>query len=92
MDLNKITGPQDYQKFYHTSSEGLAWLDGKGNPIPLSHILGAHVETIDPSELWNSFQTIRKVHKKNVMGLGHGPLNSTTIDANTPLMTTPQVP
>ena len=37
MDLHKINRPQDYNKFYHTSSEGLDWLDGKGNPIPLSH-------------------------------------------------------
>ena len=86
MDLNKIMGPMDYQKFYHTSSEGLVWLDGKGNPIPLSHMLGVHVEPIDPSELWNSIQTRSKVHKKNVMALGHGPLNSNPVDANAPLM------
>ena len=92
MDLDKIMGPQDYQIFYHTSSEGLVWLDWKGNPIPLSHTLGAHVEAIDPSELWNSIQTRSKVHKKNVMTLGHGLLNSTTIDANAPLMTTPTSP
>ena len=91
MDPHKITGPQDYQKFYHTSSEGLVWLDGKGNPIPLSHILGVYVEAIDPLELWNSIQTRRKVHKQNITALGHGPTNS-TIDANAPLMTTPTSP
>ena len=64
MDPHKIMGPQDYQKFYHTSSEGLVWFDGKGNPIPLSHMLGAHVEVIDPSEFWNSIQTRSKVHKQ----------------------------
>ena len=51
MDLHKINRPKDYQKFCHTSSEGLVWMDWKGNPIPLSHTLGAHVEAIDPTEL-----------------------------------------
>ena len=53
MDPHKIVGPQDYQKVYHTSSEDLVWFNGKGNPIPLSHMLDVHVEAIDPSELWN---------------------------------------
>ena len=57
MDLHTIMGPKDYHKSYHTSSEGLVWLDGRGNPIPLSHTLGAHVEVIDPNDLWNSIQT-----------------------------------
>ena len=92
MDLHKVTGAKDYQKFYHTSSEGLVWLDGKGNCIPLSHTLGVHVEAIDPPELWNSIQTRSKVHKQNVMALGHGPRNSTTRDANAPLMTAPTSP
>ena len=92
MDPHKITGPQDYQTFYHTSSEGLVWLDGKGNPIPLSHTLGVHVEAINPAELWNSIQMRSRVHKPNITALGHGPTNSTTIDTNTPLMTTPTNP
>ena len=92
MDLHKIKGPQDYHKFYHTSSEGLVWLDGKGNPIPLSHMLGGHVEAIDPTDLWNSIQTRNKVHKQNIPVHGHGHANSTTIDSNTPLMTTPTRP
>ena len=92
MDLHKTKGPQDYHKFYHTSSEGLVWLDGKGNPIPLSHTLGAHVKAIDLTDLWNSIKTRSKVHKQNMPVLGHGPTNSTTIDSNTPLMTTPTNP
>ena len=89
MDLHKSKGPQDYHKFYHTSSEGLIWWDVKENPIPLSHMLGTHVEAIDLTELWNSIQTRSKVHKQNIPVLAHGPTNSTTIDCNTPLMTTP---
>ena len=92
MDLHKINGPQDYRKIYHTSSEGLVWLDGKGNPIPLSHMLGGHVEAINPTELWKSMQTRSKVHRQNMPVLGHGPTKSTAIDPNTPLMTTPTSP
>ena len=89
MDLHNIKGPQDYHKCYHTFPEGLVWLDRKENPISLSHTLGAHVEAIDLTDLWNSIQTRNKVHKQNIPVHGHGPTNSTTIDSNTPLITTP---
>ena len=92
MDTPKITGPQDYQRFYHTSSEGLVWLDRKGNPISLLHLLDMHVESIDPSELWNSAQTQKKVHKKNLTAPGTGHTNSTNIDSNESVMTTPTSP
>ena len=92
MDSHNIKGPQDYHKFYHTSSEGQVWLDGKGNPIALSHTLGGHVEAIDLNDLWNLIQTRNKVHKHSIKVHGHGPSNSTTIDSNTPLMTTPASP
>ena len=81
-------GPHNYQQFYHTSSEGLVWLDRKGNPISLSCMLDMHIEAMDPSELWNSTQTWSKVHKQNSTALGNGPTNSTTIDANAPILTT----
>ena len=57
-----MKGPQDYQRYYHMSTDGLVWLDGKGNPMPHSHTLGTHVEAIDPNDLWNSIQTRNKVH------------------------------
>ena len=88
MDLQNIKGPQDYHKFYHTSCKGLVWLDGKGNAIPLSHMVGAPVEAINPTELWNSILTRSKVHRQNIPILGQGPTNSTAIDPNAPLMTT----
>ena len=81
MDFHNIKGPQDYHKFYHTSSEGLVGLDGKGNPIPPSHTLGAHVEALDLTDLWNSIQTRNEVHKLNIPVHGHGPTNSTTTDS-----------
>ena len=55
-------------------------------------MLGVHVEAIDPNDLWNSIQTRNKVHKHNIPVHGHGPSNSTTIDSNTPLMTTSTSP
>ena len=85
-------GSHDYQRFYHTSSEGLVWLDRKENPIPLLHMLDTHVEAIDPSELWNSIQTWSKVHKQNLTALGNGPTNSTIFDANAPILMTSTSP
>ena len=89
METPKSTGPHNYQWFYHTSSEVLVCLDRNGNPIPLSHMLNTHVETMDPSELWNSIQTQSKVHRQNLSALGNGPTNSTTIDANASILTSP---
>ena len=58
------------------------WLDGKGNPIPLSHKLGTHVEAMDPIDLWNSIQTWNKVH--TVPAHRSGPSSSTDIVQITP--------
>ena len=92
MDNPKISGPKDYQRFYHMSSAGLAWLDKKGNPIPLSQLLDMHVETINPSELWNSIQMQNRAHKQNFVAPSAGPTNSTTIDAKVPFLITPTSP
>ena len=92
MDHPKITGPEDYQKFYHMYSAGLVWLDKKGNPIPLSLPLDTHVETISPSELWNSIEIQNKVHKQNFVAPSTGPANNTTIGAKVPILTTPTSP
>ena len=91
METPKIMGPHDYQQFYHTS-EGLVWLDKKGNPIPLLCILDMHIEAIDPSELWHSIQTRSKVSRKNLPAFGNGSTNSTSIDANAPILTIPTSP
>ena len=92
MDQTKILVPQDYQKFFHMSSEGLVWLDKKGNPIPLSQLLDMHVETIDPSELWNSIQMRNRVHKQNFTDPGTGPTNSMSINLNVAILLTPTSP
>ena len=51
-----------------------------------------HVETINPSELWNSIEMWNKVHKQNFVAPSTGPTNSTTIDAKVPILTTPTSP
>ena len=92
MEHPKITGPKDYQKLNHMSSGGLVWLDKNGNTIPLLQLLDMHVETINPSELWNSIEMQNKVHKQNFVARGTGPTNSTTIDTKVPILTTPTNP
>ena len=62
---------------------------GREIQSPLSHTLGAHVKAIDLGDLWNLIQTRNRVHKQNIPVHGHGPTSSTTIDSNTPIMTTP---
>ena len=84
----KILGPQDYQKFFHMSSEGLVWLYKKGNPIPLSQLLDMHIKTIDPSELWNSIQMRNRVHKQHFTDPGTGSVSSMTINSNVPILMT----
>ena len=51
-----------------------------------------HVETINPLELWNSIEMQNKVQKQSLEAPGTGPTNSTTIDANVPILTTPTSP
>ena len=59
---NKITGPQDYQNFYHTNKDGNIWLGGDGKPIPLQMKLTEATTTISPQELWDSIETRHKTH------------------------------
>ena len=59
---NKITGPQDYQNFYHTNKDGNIWLGGDGKPIPLQMKLTEATTTISPQELWDSIETQHKTH------------------------------
>ena len=82
-------GPHDYQQFYHTSSEGLLWLDRKANPIPLSHMLDRHVEAIGPLSCGTPSRHA-VVHKQNLTTLGNGLMNSTTIDVDAPILMTPR--
>ena len=54
MDQFKINGPKDYSKYFHTNSEGLVWIDGRGNPIPLDMDLSTHVDCKSPVGLMGS--------------------------------------
>ena len=82
MDSQNIKRPWDYQKYYHTFTEGLICLDGRGNPIPLSNKLGIHIEAFDPIDVWNSIQKRDKVH--TVPTHSNVPSNSTSIEPHTP--------
>ena len=91
MDHKDITGPQDLLKCYH-SIDGLLWLNGKGNPIPLDHSLGTHVSQMDPHDYWNSIKTRSKVHPYITQAHKAGPSNSTALGPNIPPMSNPTSP
>ena len=63
---NKITGPQDYQNFYHTNKDGNIWLGGEGKPIPLQMKLTEATTTVSPQELWDSTETPHDPNLKKV--------------------------
>ena len=64
----------------------------EGKPHSPLQPLDVHVETISPSELWNSIEMQNKVHKQNFVASTTDPTNSTTIDAKVPILTTPTSP
>ena len=76
MDQFKSDGPQDYSKYFHTNSEGLVWVDGRGNPIPLDMDLSSHVDFKSPDDLWNNRKTRQGLHSKDLPVLGRVPTNS----------------
>ena len=84
MDQFKINGPQDYSKYFHTNSEGLVWVDGRGNPIPLDMDLSSHVDCKSPDDLWNNRKTRQGLHSKDLPAQGRGPTNSTATIQNIP--------
>ena len=63
---NKITGPQDYQNFYHTNKDGNIWLGWDGKPIPLQMKLTEATTTVSPHELWDSTETPHDPNLKKV--------------------------
>ena len=62
--------------------EGNVWLDGKGNPIPLDQPLVNHVDSISPTELWNSRCTRKSIHHKDTPPRKGVAYNSTTVDTD----------
>ena len=89
MDLFKINGPQDYCKYFHTNSEGLVWIHGRGNPIPLDMDLSTRVDCKSPENLWNNRKTRQGLHSEDLTAQGRGPSNSTATTQNIPLLTEP---
>ena len=70
MDQFNINGPQDYSKYFHTNIEGLVWVDGRGNPIPLDVDLSSHVDCKSPDDLWNNRKTRQGLHSKDLPAQG----------------------
>ena len=81
----KINGPQDYCKCFHTNSEGLIWIDGRGNPIPLDMDLNTHVDCKSPDDLCDTRKTRQGLHSKDLPAQGRGPFNSTATTQSIPL-------
>ena len=92
MDQFKINGPQDYSKYFHTNSEGLVWVDGRGNQIPLNMDLSSHVDSKSPDDLWNNRKTRQGLHSKDLPAQGRGPTNSMATTQNIPPLTEPISP
>ena len=92
MDLFKIKGPHNYFKYFHTNSEGLVWIDGRGNPIPLDMDVSTHVECKSPVDLWNNKKARHRLHTKDLPSQGMGPSNSTAATQNIPPSLRPPAP
>ena len=92
MDKFKINGPQDLCKYFHTNSEGLVWIDGRGNPIPLDMDLNTHVDCKSPVDLWNNRKTRNGLHSKGLPAQERGPSNSTATTQNILPLTEPISP
>ena len=71
-----IKGPEDYKLHFHTSREGNVWLD---------QTLDSHVDSICPTELWNSRCIRKSIHPKDTPPRKAGAYKSTTVDRHTPL-------
>ena len=72
--------------------EGNVWLDGKGKPIPLDQPLVNQVDSISPTEFWNSRCTRKSIHPKDTPPRKGGAYNSTTVGTDTPHFNTPLSP
>ena len=87
-----IKAPEDYKFYFHTSMEGNVWLGGKDEPIPLDQPLVSLVDSISPTELWNSRCTRKSIYPKDTPPRKGGAYNSTTVDTGTPHFNTPLSP
>ena len=56
-----ITKPEDYQLMYHSNTDCHIWVDAQGRLIPLTQLTG-HIDTVDPTHLWNSRVTKQGFH------------------------------
>ena len=78
-----IKGPENYKLYFHTSREGNVWLDRKGKPIPLDQPLFSNLDSISPTEFWNSRCTRKSIQPEDTPLRKGGAYNSTTFDKDT---------
>ena len=95
MDNNKFpptTKPEDYQLMYHSNTDGHIWVDAQKRPIPLTQQLTGHIDTVDPTHLWNSRVTKQGFHAVPPPISKGDAANSTAITQQPPPHTTPTSP
>ena len=73
MDQFKINSPQTYWKYFHPNSEGLVWINGMGNAIPLDMYLSTHVDCKSLDDLWDHRKTRQELHSKDLPAQGRDP-------------------
>ena len=73
MDQFKINAPKDYCKYFHTNSEGLVSIDGRGNTITLDMDLSTHMDCKSPEDLWNHRKTRQVLHSNDLPAQERGP-------------------
>ena len=66
--------PKISYKYFHTNSEGLVWIDGRGNPIPFDMDLSTHMDCKSQEDLWNNRKTRQGLHFKYLPAQGKGTL------------------
>ena len=95
MDNNKFppfNKPEDYQLMYHSNTDGHIWVDAQRRPIPLTQQLTGHIDTVDPTHLWNSRVTKQGFHAVPPPISKEEAANSTAITQQPPPHTTPTSP
>ena len=88
----KILSPDEYQIYYHTSTEGHLWLDAKKNLIPKTQTLTGHIKSVDPQIYWQSRVTRTGFHSLKAPAQKGGVVNSTSITQQPPQHTIPSSP
>ena len=84
--------PDEYQKYYHTSTEDHLWLDAKKNLIPKTQTFTGHIESDDPQIYYQSRVTRTGFHSLEAPAQKGGVVTSINITQQPPQHTTPASP